>query len=729
LAAPSYRRISAIVKLEAPNRFGLRLKSSSFVHLRQDGVSLLVSLAPELVRIIHWGEDLGEIKNFEDYLAVTTEPTAHAEGDSPDQPGIWREQARGSIGAPVLKGHRQGADFSPLFVLTNHKATNQELVVMGQDQVAGLEIETTFKFVGAGVLVTSQKITNAGASDYFLEDLATYLPLPDRAKESLDFAGRWIKERQPVRREIQPGVVAREVREGRTSHDYTILQLAMTTGATFRQGEIWSLGLMFSGNSRHTVEQLQSGRKAISAGELLMPGEMILPAGQSYEGAPVAAIYSNSGIDGVSDRSYRWLRSRPNHPTNIRPRPLTLNVWEAVYFDHNLEKLTELAEVAKEIGVERFVLDDGWFGSRRDDTTGLGDWVISKEVWPDGLGPLIDVVKANGMEFGLWFEGEMVNPDSEVYREHPDWILNVAGRMSPTGRGQLVLDLTNPDCYQHVFNQTNKILTENDIRYIKWDHNRPLVDPGHNGKAAVHEQTKAIYKLLADLKNNHPGLEIESCASGGGRVDLGIAQVVDRFWVSDCNDALERQYIQRYTQIAIPPEMLGSHIGPTDSHTTGRVHSLGFRAITALFGHAGLEWDITTTTADERAQLKSWASYYKQNRDLLHSGQVVRVETANDSTFIHGVVSQDQSRAIFAYVTLQGQAASRANAILIDGLDSNRSYSVKAVYPVGKPVFQERTGPKWLDGGVLTGKALTQIGLRPPILFPESALLIEIEAI
>ena len=583
--------------------------------------------------------------------------------------------------------------------------------------------------MGAGVLVTTQAVTNIGPGDYFLEDLATYLPLPDRAQESLDFAGRWVKERQPVRRQIQPGVVSREVREGRTSHDYTILQLAMTTAATFRTGEVWAMGLMFSGNSRHTIEQLQSGRKSISASELLMPGEMILEAGKSYEAAPVAAVYSNSGIDGTSDRSYRWLRSRPDHPTNKRPRPLTLNVWEAVYFDHDLGKLTELAKVAKKIGVERFVLDDGWFGSRRDDTSGLGDWVISKDVWPEGLGPLIEVVKANGMEFGLWFEGEMVNPDSDVYRAHPEWILNVDGRVPPTGRGQLVLDLTNPNCYQHVFDQTNKILTDFDISYIKWDHNRPLVDPGHNGKAAVHEQTKSLYRLFTELKANHPGLEIESCASGGGRVDLGIAQIVDRFWVSDCNDALERQYIQRYTQIGIPPEMLGSHIGPTESHTTGRVHSLGFRAITALFGHAGLEWDITKATADEQDHLKNWATYYKKNRDLLHSGKVVRVETDNEATFVHGVVSQDQSKAIFAYVTLQGQAASRANAILIDGLDSNRSYSVKAVYPVGKPVFQERTGPKWLDGVVLTGKALTQMGLRAPILFPETALLIEIEAI
>ena len=212
------------------------MKSSSFVHLRQDGVSLLVSLAPELVRIIHWGEDLGDIKDFESYLAASIEPTAHAEGDSPDQSGIWREQARGAIGSPVLKGHRKGLDFSPLFVPTSHTANEQELVVVGEDLAAGLRIETSFSFVGAGVLVTSQTVTNIGSGDYYLEDLATYLPLPDRAQESLDFAGRWVKERQPVRREIQPGVVSREVREGRTSHDYTIMQLAMTNAATFRTG-------------------------------------------------------------------------------------------------------------------------------------------------------------------------------------------------------------------------------------------------------------------------------------------------------------------------------------------------------------------------------------------------------------------------------------------------------------------------------------------------------------
>jgi alpha-galactosidase len=462
---------------------------------------------------------------------------------------------------------------------------------------------------------------------------------------------------------------------------------------------------------------------------LLLPGEVILQPGETYEAPTVAATYSSEGIDGITDRYYRWLRSRPNHPTNIRPRPLTLNVWEAVYFDHNLEKLIQLADVAKEIGVERFVLDDGWFGSRRNDRSGLGDWVVSKDVWPNGLKPLIEAITARGMEFGLWFEGEMVNPDSDLYRAHPDWILHVPGRIPPEGRFQQVLDLTNQGAYQHVLGQVDAILSEYNIAYIKWDHNRTLIEAAHLGRAAVSEQTKAIYRLFDELKARHPGLEIESCSSGGGRIDLGMATHVDRFWTSDCNDALERQYIQRYTQFAIPPEMLGSHIGPTHSHTTHRVHSLAFRAITALFGHAGLEWDITECTPEEREILKTWVAYYKANRELLHSGKMVRVEQPDDSSFVHGVVAFDRSKAIFALVTLQAIPIQTPSSLRFEGLDPVARYRVRLVEPAGSAQYVERQLPKWLSGVELTGAALERVGVRPPILAPENAILIEVEKI
>ncbi|MFM1796171.1 MAG: hypothetical protein RLZZ340_848, partial [Actinomycetota bacterium] len=559
-----------------------------------------------------------------------------------------------------------------------------------------------------------------------------WLPLPDYVSESLDYTGSWIKERKPQRRSIQTGIWSREVREGRSSHDYTIAQLAMTQGANYQLGEVWSVALQWSGNSRHLIERQPTGRTSIAAGELLLPGEVILQPGEKYEVPTVAAAYSNQGIDGITDRHYRWLRSRPTHPTNIKPRPLTLNVWEAVYFDHNLQKLTELADVAKQVGVERFVLDDGWFGSRRNDHSGLGDWAVSPDVWPNGLSPLIEAVKANGMEFGLWFEGEMVNQDSDLYREHPDWILQAGGRVPPTFRNQQVLDLAHEgafNAFNHVLGQVDAILSEYEIAYIKWDHNRVLTEAAHFGRPAVRKQVEAIYRLFDELKLRHPSLEIESCASGGGRIDLGMIEHADRFWTSDNNDALERQNINRYTTIAIAPELLGTHIGPTKAHSSGRTHTHTFRATTALWGHAGLEWDLTEASDEERKLLASWISYYKEKRALLHSGRTVRTQHAEPNAYVHGVVAQDKSEAVFMLAQLRPSQFSRPANIRLTGLDPEATYEVTVVEPAGAAVSMQIKPPSWYSGVRLTGAALSSFGLRSPVLRPEQALLIEAKRI
>ncbi len=700
----------------------------AFAHISKDGVSLVIDFSTGTPEILHLGPEIKNLTTTSDLVRARMEPVAHAELDDPAFVGIWRENSRGNIGKPALLGHRDGKDFSHRLEIQSVSSDATSIQVTASDPAAGIEVSARYEIKTGGVILASHNLKNLGDTDYTLDELSVTLPLPDQITESMDFTGRWIKERQPQRREIQSGIFSRELREGRSSHDYTIMQLAMTQGAGYQTGEVYAMGLLFSGNLRHQIEKQPGGRVTMFASELLLPGEVILAPGESYATPEAAIIYSQNGFDEITDRSYRWLRSRSNHPTNVRPRPLTLNVWEAVYFDHNLEKLSELADVAKEIGVERFVLDDGWFGSRRDDQQGLGDWVVSPDPWPQGLGPLIEKVSANGMEFGLWFEGEMVQIDSDLYRAHPEWILNSHGRVPPSGRRQHVLDITHPGAYEHVLGQVDKVLSDYNIAYIKWDHNKFLIEPGHENRAAVHEQTKAIYRLFDELKRRHPGLEIESCASGGGRIDFGMAQHADRFWTSDCNDALERQYIQRYTQFGIPPELLGSHIGPTKAHTTYRTQELSFRAVTALFGHAGLEWDITQTTPQEREHLKSWVSYYKQNRDLLHSGKLVRVEVS-DSSFVHGVMAQDGSRGIFAYALLTAAGASRPEGIRFAGLNPDRNYSVRAVFPAGEPKYLQRAQVQWLDGVTLSGAVLMTQGLRAPILFPENAFLIEIEAI
>ncbi len=693
------------------------------------GVLVVIDVTHGTPQILHWGPDVGHETLGPILKVISTPAVPHAHFPNPTNAGIWKEHSRGFFGRPAIQGHRAGADWSPFFEIVNLDRDTSSCSIVSKDSSAGIEVSVDLDLDETGVLIVSQSITNVGEGVYNLGELTTWLPLPDHATESMDFTGRWLKERQPQRRDIQVGTWAREVREGRTSHDYTIAQLAMTSGAGFQTGEVWSLGLLWSGNSRHLVERLPSGDTHFGAGELLEPGEVSLEFGETYLAPKVAATYSNQGIDGLSARIHSWLRARPNHPTSLKPRPLTLNVWEAVYFDHNLEKLTHLAELAKQVGVERFVLDDGWFGNRRNDKAGLGDWIVSVEVWPQGLKPLSDVIEGLGMEFGLWFEGEMVNPDSDLYRAHPDWILKVGDRMPPESRNQHVLDLTNPDAYQHVRNQVGAVLESCNISYIKWDHNRALTDAAHLGVAAVRKQTQAVYRLFADLKESFPGLEIEACASGGGRIDLGMAMYADRFWTSDCNDATERQHIQRYSQIAIPPEMLGSHIGPTNSHTTHRIHNLSYRAITALFGHAGIEWDLTQATDEELITLSSWAAYYKKNRDLLHSGTVVRVDTDSDDFFVHGVISKDRTRAIFSYVQLATSPAASPAGFKIPGLIPDAQYNVKVVSPAGKPKVVQQHPPLWLDGVSVSGDVLADIGLRPPILAPENALLIEVEKI
>jgi alpha-galactosidase len=294
------------------------------------------------------------------------------------------------------------------------------------------------------------------------------------------------------------------------------------------------------------------------------------------------------------------------------------------------------------------------------------------------------------------------------------------------------LDLTQNGAYEHVLGQVDAVLSSTNISYIKWDHNRILNDISYSGVPTIHAQTEAIYKLFDELKKRHPGLEIESCASGGARVDLGMIEHADRFWASDNNDALERQTIQRWTGIAIPPELLGTHIGPTQSHQTGRTLELSFRAITALFGHAGIEWDITRATLIEREILSNWANYYKSKRKLLHSGKVIRVDHSDETAYVYGVVAHDRSEAIIAFAQLEMASANFPDLVRIPNLNSLSTYKIRVVREVGMPKTLQIRDPEWMhsnQGLVMSGAELARIGFTVPILSPANAILFEVTEI
>jgi alpha-galactosidase len=683
---------------------------------------LLLEVVDGALIIQHWGAVLhGDLASVQTAIRPSI---SNSSWDVPQFPGIMRESSRGFLGRPTLSGHRLGKAWSTKFEVTDFHHNANNVIVTLRDFHAELEVILNFYLDVHGVLTQKASVKNLGSTDYCLNEFIHWLPLPKEATQTLDFAGRWSNERNPQRKDIATGTWVRESREGRSGHNFSIADIALTAQTSFQSGNAWATSIAWSGNSHYLVEKLFDGSVSIGAGELLLPGELTLASGEIYEAPGLVSVFSSEGLDGVSSAYHSHLRARPMHPK--RPRPLTLNMWEALYFDHNEEKIKALVDVAAEVGIERVVLDDGWFHSRRNDRAGLGDWVIDPAVWPHGLSPIIKYINDKGIEFGLWFEGEMVNPDSDLYRAHPEWILHEGDRVPPLWRHQLVLDLGHEGAFKHVLEQTSAVLSAHNIAYIKWDHNRVLVDAGHLGQAGVHRQTQAIYRLFAELKARHAGLEIESCASGGARIDLGVIDLVDRFWTSDNNDALERQTIQRWTAQVIAPELLGTHIGPTHGHQTGRTLELSMRATTALFGHAGIEWNITEATSEERKHLATWAKYYKENRAHLHSGRMVRVDYPESHAYLHGVTAHDLSRAIFAYVQLTPTVAIHPSPLKFPGLDPSASYTIKAVYPAGKPRFMLITPPEWIGGVTMSGSALASIGVTAPILAPANAFVIEI---
>lgn len=635
---------------------------------------------------------------------------------------ILPEPSRAWPGRPGLSGHRaagEGGAWSTAFSDATVFMTDLGAVISAVDEQARLALKCEVQSLAGGALRFQHVLTNTGDTGYVVDSLEIVLPLPDRANESLDLTGRWSRERVPQRRLIDDGLWLRESRTGISGHDSATVLAAGPAGFGFGHGELWGVHVAWSGNTVHRLERtpphgLSASTLTVGGGELLLPGEVELGPGESYSTPWVHVSAVADGLDGLAASNHAWLRSLPAHPR--AERPVTLNVWEAVWFDHDLERLTKLADLAADVGVERLVLDDGWFGARRDDRAGLGDWVVSPDAWPDGLNPLADHVRSRGMEFGLWIEPEMVNADSDLYREHPEWIMSTGGRTPPEQRFQQVLDLSQPGAFRHVLDQLTTVFTQVAVDFVKWDHNRDLVEAGSGrvgGRPGVHARTVAFYELLDELRRRFPRIEWESCASGGGRVDLGVLAHVQRVWTSDQNDALARQSIQRWTGQIAPPEYLGAHVSQPVSEQTHRSLPLEFRAATAFSGSFGIEWDLADATPADRAVLAEWAQLFKQHRHLLHTGRVFRGDSPTQAVWTHGVVAQDRLSALVACVQLDDDVHEPPR-VLVPGLHSTSVYKVTRLRAMTPPTCSTPT--------TITGAIAGTIGLPAPQPRPQSVV-------
>jgi alpha-galactosidase len=736
----------------------------AIIGLAAAGVSVLVdATAGRLPAIVHWGHELpGLDAATADALVSAAAPVVGSNTIDPvPRVAVLPEHRTGWSGRPGLRGSSAGRDWSPAFTTRSVRLDGADVVgfrsasagaveVVAVDDADRLRLRVELELLPTGLLRGRAAVTNLAAEPYTVDEVALSFPVPAEAAELLDFAGRHNQERVPQRGPFRTGAHVRENRKGRTGADSAYLLHAGTPGFGFGHGEVWGVHTAWSGNHLHYAERVFSGEQLIGGGEVLLPGEIRLATGETYESPWVYGSYG-AGLDEVARRFHRHLRARP---AAVSPqRPVTLNVWEAVYFDHDLDRLVALAERAAAAGVERYVLDDGWFGARRHEQAGLGDWVVSPDVWPDGLHPLVERVRGLGMQFGLWFEPEMVNADSDLARAHPDWIMAARPEWPVESRFQQVLNLGVPEAYEHVKAQILAVLKEYDVDYVKWDHNRDLVEAGTQddaGRPGVHAQTLAFYRLLDEIRAARPGLEIESCSSGGARVDLGVLERTDRVWVSDNIDPHDRQGMLRWTTQLVPPELMGSHIASGRSHTTGRRHDLGFRAATAVFGHLGIEWDLTRASDAELDELRAWIAFFKRERHLLLGGDLVRMDGADPSLSVHGVLAPDRSRAIFAAGSTDSVYPDPPPRLRLRGLDPSRRYRLRPVLVGSVPsglhppawwglsaaVWQEADDPPFrrvsphadFPGAVFTGSALAHVGVASPRMFPDQMVLYRADA-
>ncbi len=542
---------------------------------------------------------------------------------------------------------------------------------------------------------------------------APVLPASAFADKLIDVAGRWCGEFQLQEKAWEMGVHLRESRLGRTGHEHFPGALIPESGATENQGVVYGFHYGWSGGHTMIAEQLSDGRRQVQFGHCR--NSQLKPV-TYYETAKLYVCCSDKGFNGVSSAFHRQAKQLVQYPNPQNPRPVHYNCWEAVYFDHSMEELIHIARLAANLGAERFVLDDGWFVGRNDDTSSLGDWQVDTKKYPQGLTPLIDAIHNEGMEFGLWFEPEMVNSDSELFSAKPHWALGQLDQV--LGRQQRVLNMALAEVREYLFDAISTLLSIYDIRYIKWDHNRVL-------PYADAEQAAGTYQLIDRLRESFPHVEIESCASGGARIDFGILARTHRVWLSDSNDAIERLRMQHNASLFLPAHIVGSHVGPRVCHTSGRELPMSFRAWVAAQRHMGFEMDPRELTPDEFTTLKEVTRWWKDNRSWMFQGQQYRLNTHDPAVIAEQTVSETGEQFVAFVGQCEPSKQVLPKPLLLSGLDPKARYQVtlRNKDDISK---NSRGMPLIKQGNVIaSGQVLMSKGIQLPLRFPAQMAVLE----
>ncbi|HEX7056061.1 MAG TPA: alpha-galactosidase [Bacilli bacterium] len=584
----------------------------------------------------------------------------------------------------IIHGKPKLAGLPATYAEAEHEAETLEIDLI--DELTGLTVTLSYSvFAQFDAITRSVRFVNAGKEKLrLLRALSMNVDLPDADFELLHLSGAWARERGVVRRKIAQGSQSIESRRGASSHQHNPFAALVRPGTGEDHGEVYAVNLVYSGNFLAQVEVDQFASTRLAIGINPFDFSWLIESGESFQTPEAVMVYSDQGLGKMSRTFHRLYRSRLCRGVyRDKERPILVNNWEATYFDFNAEKIRQIAGKGKELGIELFVLDDGWFGNRDDDKRSLGDWFVNRRKLPEGLDGLAGSIEKMGMRFGLWFEPEMISEDSELYRKHPDWCLHVPGRTRSTGRNQLVLDFSREDVCDAITRMVSDVLASAPISYVKWDMNRHMTEvgsatlPPERQRETAHRYMLGLYRVLENITSAFPHVLFESCSGGGGRFDPGMLYYMPQTWTSDNTDAVSRILIQYGTSMVYPASAMGAHVSAVPNHQLHRVTSLQTRGHVASSGNFGYELDLTKMTEEEQQLVKQQVAFYKEVRRLVQFGDFYRLLNPYDGPDAAWMfVSEDRREAFVAYFRLLAAANPPFGYLRLKGLDPNVRYRV-----------------------------------------------------
>ncbi|HRM23825.1 MAG TPA: alpha-galactosidase [Enterococcus aquimarinus] len=569
---------------------------------------------------------------------------------------------------------------------TNQATEAETLIITLKDDVAQLRLKLNYTiYQDYATVIRSTTLINDSAETVEINQLASQsLDFPNCSFELIHLNGAWGRERQLTREKIEIGTKVLDSKRGSSSHHQNPFVTLVEPTTTEFQGEAYGFCLVYSGNHQTVIEKDNYSQTRVVMGMNPFNFAWQLPAGESFHSPEVVNVYSNQGLNQMS-KTYHDLFNhhliRGEH--QLKERPVLINNWEATYFDFDDAKIHGIVDEAQALGIEMFVLDDGWFGERKDDHRSLGDWYEFEGKLEQGLEGIAQYVHDKGMKFGLWFEPEMISKDSDLHRAHPDWVLSVPGRPRSLSRQQHVLDFSRADVRDHIYQQMTAILDRVPIDYIKWDMNRNmtevyslLLDPEMQGEVS-HRYILGLYEFMEKLTQAYPHILFESCSGGGGRYDAGMLYYMPQTWTSDNTDPIARLKIQYSTSLVYPISTMGAHVSAIPNHQTGRETNLDIRGNVAMSGVLGYELDLTTLSEEEKVLIVKQVDFYKEHRQLLQFGDFVRLKSPYEENEVAWMfVSKDKKEAIVFYFRVLVEASAPYVTLKLAHLDETLEYQI-----------------------------------------------------